>query len=563
MVTVGVTSASAFRAIEAGQSVSAINRQVKAGSAILVPTNIYLWFQVLPGTVPLSTYSAAKAHDFISTSPPGPAPADNGDADIETGATVNNLVDNCRSTEPNCENIGLTPSWIDGQDVSLLYTENFWCDTTVASSATSGCEAGAAPNKLPPGVTGPPLTAPYYSTTGEPGSNEDPLYIPVPLFAGGVGHPLQCNAGYTCIDHPSDIDLSRLASTLGTTPEALAQLRIPGHDHIITTRNANLPEWWNVVLVGVTTPAAFQAIEAGKSFDAVKAQALAGNALIVPTNAYLWFQTLPGVGPASPGPLSNRCTTHLPSGTVVAMAPYSDGTGYIEVTAAGDVAVFGQASCYGSLTGVHLDKPVVGAAVDKYTGGYWLVSADGQVSGFNAPSYGSLDHARHHNQRVVGMAATPNAGGYWLVTADGQVYPFGNAGSYGSLHQARHHSAPVVGMAADTATGGYWLVTADGRVSGFNAPSYGSLHGARLQARRHNLVVGMSGTITGQGYHLYAADGQVFAFGAARFYGSLANKRLDTPVVGGAADYSTGGYWLVDSNGKTSPFNAPSWGSAN
>ena len=44
-----------------------------------------------------------------------------------------------------------------------------------------------------------------------------------------------------------------------------------------------------------------------------------------------------------------------------------------QVDAAGDVAAFGAATCYGALTGTHLNQPIVGMAVDRTTGGYWLV----------------------------------------------------------------------------------------------------------------------------------------------------------------------------------------------
>ena len=53
--------------------------------------------------------------------------------------------------------------------------------------------------------------------------------------------------------------------------------------------------------------------------------------------------------------------------------------------AQGDVAAFGGATCYGALTGTHLNQPIVGMAVDRNTGGYWLVASDGGIFAFNAP----------------------------------------------------------------------------------------------------------------------------------------------------------------------------------
>lgn len=552
VVVVGVPSASAFNAIEAGQSVAAINQQVAAGNAVLAPTNVYLFFQVLPGTVPASTYAAASRADFTSTYPPGPAPADNNNSDIESGSSINNLVDNCTSDGPNCENIGLTSDWISGQDVQALYTENFYCDTSVSSSAPSGCEAGAPANHNPAGVGGS-VPGPSNNYTG---TNIDPLYIPVPLYSPGPSHPLQCNAGYTCIDHPNGIDLSRLAPALGVPASALADTPIPGHDHILTTRNQNQPEWWDVVVVGVKTPQAFNAIETGKSIASVNAQVAAGGAVIAPTNAYLWFQTLPGVGPASPGPVQTNCMSKLPSGSVVGIASTGDGNGYVETDSAGDVAVFGQATCYGALTGLHLNKPIVGLAMDKKTGGYWLVASDGGVFAFNAPFMGSAGGIGL-TKPVVGMAATPDGGGYWLVASDGGVFSYGDAtfhGSTGGVPLAK----PVVGMAADPATGGYWLVASDGGVFAYDAPFMGSTGGISLDKP----VVGMDAAVDGNGYHLFASDGGVFSFGSAGFYGSTGGTHIDQPVTGGAADLSTGGYLEAASDGGVFNFNAPFWGSA-
>lgn len=69
-----------------------------------------------------------------------------------------------------------------------------------------------------------------------------------------------------CVDHPDTIDLSRIASALGKSPDALRNVPLPGHDHIITDRNADLPEWWPVYVVGVTDPASFREIEHDKDY---------------------------------------------------------------------------------------------------------------------------------------------------------------------------------------------------------------------------------------------------------------------------------------------------------
>ena len=64
-----------------------------------------------------------------------------------------------------------------------------------------------------------------------------------------------------------------------------------------------------------------------------------------------------------------------------------------------------------------------------------------------------------------------------------------------------------------------------------------------------------------EGYHLFASDGGVFAFGAARFAGSMGGAPLRAPVVGGAPDPGTGGYWEVAADGGVFAFDAPFAGS--
>ena len=168
---------------------------------------------------------------------------------------------------------------------------------------------------------------------------------------------------------------------------------LPGHDHLLTTRNGDQPEWWNVIVIPVTSAAGLNSVETAKSYAAVKALENQPNSGIgvdgvgvVPSNAYLWFQTLPGAGPATPGPVQTSCVSTLPSGTVVGGAALDDGTGYYEVNAAGAVATFGAATCYGSLTGVKLNQPIVGMAVDRATGRYWLVGRTAGCSRSMRPS---------------------------------------------------------------------------------------------------------------------------------------------------------------------------------
>jgi len=531
-------------------SVAAINAAVTASKALSVPTNTWLFFQVLPGTVP-----ADRAADLTATAPPGaalpaapnPSPTT---SQIEAGTAIPNLNNDCGATAPNCQNIGISHDWVDGQDVDALYTEPFFCDSTVASGASTGCEAGAPPSHVPPGVSD--TTAPSPTVTN---SQIDPLYIPIPLYSTPPVPYTQCPSVIVCIDHPATIDLSRLAGALGAPAASLTNVGLPSHDHLLTTRNSDQPEWWNVIVIPVTTPQGLTSVESARSYTAVKAlEGVTGSGIgaEVATNAYLWFQTLPGAGPTTPGPVQTTCTSHLPSGSVVASAALADGTGYYEVDAAGDVAAFGAATCYGSLTGVHIAKPVVGIAVDRQTGGYWLAAADGGVFSFNAPFHGSAG-ALPLVKPVVGMAATPDGSGYWLVASDGGVFSY-NAPFHGSAGNLPLFK-PVVGMAADPATDGYWLVASDGGVFSYGAPFHGSAGNLPLVKP----VVGMAPVADGSGYHLVAADGGVFSYDAP-YFGSTGSIHLAQPVVAGINNNSYDGYWLTAADGGVFTFGPPGEG---
>ena len=89
-----------------------------------------------------------------------------------------------------------------------------------------------------------------------------------------------------------------------------------------------------------------------------------------------------------------------------------------------------------------------------------------------------------------------------------------------------------------TASGnGYWLVAADGGVFSFgDAGFYGSLAGRPLDSP----IVDIVPSSTGRGYRLVAEDGGVFAFGDATFEGSTAGRAIDQQVVAGASNRPAG-----------------------
>ncbi len=217
----------------------------------------------------------------------------------------------------------------------------------------------------------------------------------------------------------------------------------------------------------------------------------------------------------------------------------------------GGVFAFGNAAFYGSMTGKHLNGPIVGIAATPDDAGYLLVASDGGVFAFgDAQFHGSLGNTLHLNAPIVGIAATPDGKGYWLVAADGGLFAFGDAHFHGSLGKGGATSV-VLGIAATPTGNGYWLTSADGNVYPFgDAVSYGSMHGKHLDGP----VVGIASSHDGHGYWLVASDGGVFAFGDAPFDGSMFGKHLNGPEVALQPTPSGNGYWLDASDGGVFAF---------
>lgn len=291
VVVVPVTSQAGFNRVIATTSQAQLAADLGKDGVYTstVPTNVFLYFQVLPGTSTAAAEAATSQNVYNGADGPPPAPA---------GQLWDPLTSDCAATStatvPPCatDGIGLTKSFYDGHVVNLLYTENYYCDKSVSSSAPDGCEAGASYNKLPPGTTS---------------SNEiDPLYIITPLFKPQPSG-LQCPTSGYCIDHPTTVDLSRLSSTLdpilGTTPTQLGNVPLTPHSHIVLTANNNQPEWWPVEVIGVTSEAAYnQIVTSSNEYATAQSLASSGSGVTepIPTNIFLWFEVLPGA-PYPPG----------------------------------------------------------------------------------------------------------------------------------------------------------------------------------------------------------------------------------------------------------------------
>lgn len=166
-----------------------------------------------------------------------------------------------------------TPAWTGGQTVTIQYSQDYFCDTSVAASTPSGCEVGTPANRGP--VANPDRSV---------------LYVLVPLFANPSPAPMCAVA--SCPNHPLDIDLSRIAGALGASPGAVATVPLPAHSHIL---DGPAGGWWQVKVVAVTTQTAWAQLAAGKSqstMDALLAAPGSGVIGPVPTNLYLFFNVV-------------------------------------------------------------------------------------------------------------------------------------------------------------------------------------------------------------------------------------------------------------------------------
>ena len=167
-----------------------------------------------------------------------------------------------------------TPAWSGGTTVNIQYPQNFFCDTSVASHASSGCEVGTAANVGP---------------VGNP--NRSVLYVLVPLFhESPIPAPMCAQA--SCPNHPLNIDLSRIAGPLGASPQDVAEVPLPAHSHIL---DGNAGGWWQVKIVAVTNQAAWATLAAGKSqmvMDSLISDPKSGVLGPIATNMYLFFNVV-------------------------------------------------------------------------------------------------------------------------------------------------------------------------------------------------------------------------------------------------------------------------------
>lgn len=165
---------------------------------------------------------------------------------------------------------GTTGGWADGKTVEFFYRKDFFCRQPPTSGADSQCELGAEPTIAPRGGKIPVL------------------YVMTPLGFRPDESTLQCPDVGDCINHPNTLDLSRIFG-MGTENAPL-----PAHSHIVegpgTLKGASAG-WWEIEVVGVTSPDVWNEVVEGKSLERVRELQTAGVGITgdIPTNLYLFF----------------------------------------------------------------------------------------------------------------------------------------------------------------------------------------------------------------------------------------------------------------------------------
>jgi hypothetical protein len=185
--------------------------------------------------------------------------------------TVLSPSSHAQESDGGAATVGTTQGWFNGKTVTFLYTRPYSCAQPPTSGADSGCEVGADAQTAPIGYPDIPE-----------------LWVVVPLGFTPPEGTLQCPVAGDCIDHPHDIDLSRV---FGAGTESVP---LPAHSHVIDDLQGG---WWKTFVVGVTSQDAWDRIVAGKDLATVRELQKEGLATAdIPSNLFIFFNVLPTPG---------------------------------------------------------------------------------------------------------------------------------------------------------------------------------------------------------------------------------------------------------------------------
>ena len=198
------------------------------------------------------------------------------------------------------------------------------------------------------------------------------------------------------------------------------------------------------------------------------------------------------------------------------------------------------------------------------SGGYNLFSgpqcaaAAGTGDQFSTdPQLGSLGNNGGPTQTEVPGTGSPAIGAIPAATCSGtgvSTDQRGNARGAGTNGSCTVGSVEVAIAPPTFNPNGYRMVANEGGIFDFGLNFNGSLANNKLNAP----IVGIANSPGPNGYLMVGSDGGVFALGGANYYGSLCCNALPSPIAAIAATPSEDGYWLAAQNGKISNFgNTP------
>jgi hypothetical protein len=180
--------------------------------------------------------------------------------------------DSNSSTGPSTHVDGTTPAWFNGQEVQLDYTRDFECRMPPTAASASRCEIGADATIAPASSGAIP-----------------PLWVLVPLGFTPDAATLQCPQTGQCVDHPHDLDVSRV---FGAGTETFP---LPPHSHIIDDDAGHADVPWIVRIVGVKDLETWNDIASQRSLTelrSVQTSDPSGTHVTgdIPTNLVLFFK---------------------------------------------------------------------------------------------------------------------------------------------------------------------------------------------------------------------------------------------------------------------------------
>jgi|SRR5580700_8662157 hypothetical protein len=234
----------------------------------------------------------------------------------------------------------------DHQLLTFTYTENFTCiDQPFDDLNFNGIIAAKDPGELqiPICQAGTQPTINPNGQVGNPFVTSEPIFVLVPMFSvdndQNPGDAISCknvvqgtlcgpalgselislfgavpeafkakpqvytqcpepgSAPGTCTMHASRLDLAPVLADLGFTgpPTANVFVPTPNHSHVLINADVNLSAiWWQVVPVLVTSESDWPTKDGSSgitSFTALQAAVTAGDAIIAPSNFFLFFSS--------------------------------------------------------------------------------------------------------------------------------------------------------------------------------------------------------------------------------------------------------------------------------